>query len=220
MQLAIAKTGAAWLPFDADTPPERIATCLISARRLRINGTTVKSVDELTDHLRVLWLTPSMDGLFTGSSSDRRRFLDRLVLSLDPAHGRRASLIAAAVIALTLLACSRIPVENLLVLLFPLGAVTALLAQFAPPGTVPLINEEPVEIELTLGGFALGLALPGPAADNNGITPVATDQRPTPRSAPTTWTPPTNSPDGRREGPSPAAPVSRRRAPCGVRRRT
>ena len=60
-------------------------------RRLRINGTTAKSVDELTDHLRVLWLTPSMDGLFTGPSSDRRRFLDRLVLSLDPAHGRRAS---------------------------------------------------------------------------------------------------------------------------------
>ncbi|ATN32423.1 DNA replication/repair protein RecF [Rhizobium sp. ACO-34A] len=62
-----------------------------AVRRLRINGTTAKSVDELTDHLRVLWLTPSMDGLFTGPSSDRRRFLDRLVLSLDPAHGRRAS---------------------------------------------------------------------------------------------------------------------------------
>ena len=61
------------------------------SRRLRLNGTSVKSVDELTDHLRVLWLTPSMDGLFTGSSSDRRRFLDRLVLSLDPSHGRRAS---------------------------------------------------------------------------------------------------------------------------------
>lgn len=60
-------------------------------RRLRINGTTARSVDELTDHLRVLWLTPAMDGLFTGASSDRRRFLDRLVLSLDPAHGRRAN---------------------------------------------------------------------------------------------------------------------------------
>lgn len=60
-------------------------------RRLRINATPVKSVDELTDHLRVLWLTPAMDGLFTGPSADRRRFLDRLVLSLDPAHGRRAS---------------------------------------------------------------------------------------------------------------------------------
>lgn len=61
------------------------------SRRLRLNGTSVRSVDELTDHLRVLWLTPSMDGLFTGSSAERRRFLDRLVLSLDPTHGRRAS---------------------------------------------------------------------------------------------------------------------------------
>jgi DNA replication and repair protein RecF len=62
-----------------------------AVRKLRINGTPAKTADELTDHLRVLWLTPSMDGLFTGGSSDRRRFLDRLVLSLDPAHGRRAS---------------------------------------------------------------------------------------------------------------------------------
>ncbi|WP_313617719.1 DNA replication/repair protein RecF [Agrobacterium sp.] len=60
-------------------------------RRLRLNGTNVKSVDELTDHLRVLWLTPAMDGLFSGPSADRRRFLDRLVLSIDPSHGRRAS---------------------------------------------------------------------------------------------------------------------------------
>ncbi len=62
-----------------------------AARKLRINGTPAKTADELTDHLCVLWLTPSMDGLFTGGSSDRPRFLDRLVLSLDPAHGRRAS---------------------------------------------------------------------------------------------------------------------------------
>ncbi|MCV9962081.1 DNA replication/repair protein RecF [Pararhizobium sp. BT-229] len=61
------------------------------ARRLRLNGTPAKTVDELLDHLRVLWLTPAMDGLFTGGSSDRRRFLDRLVLSLDPEHGRRAA---------------------------------------------------------------------------------------------------------------------------------
>ena len=30
-QIAIAKTGAAWLPFDADAPVERIATCLADA---------------------------------------------------------------------------------------------------------------------------------------------------------------------------------------------
>jgi len=63
----------------------------VGARKVRINGTEVKSSDELLDHLRVLWLTPAMDGLFTGPASDRRRFLDRLVLSLDPAHGRRAA---------------------------------------------------------------------------------------------------------------------------------
>lgn len=61
------------------------------SRRVRINGTAARSADELTDHLRLLWLTPAMDGLFTGASSERRRFLDRLVLSLDPAHGRRAA---------------------------------------------------------------------------------------------------------------------------------
>lgn len=61
------------------------------SRRLRLNGTPARTVDELTDHLRLLWLTPAMDGLFTGPSADRRRFLDRLVLSLDPEHGRRAS---------------------------------------------------------------------------------------------------------------------------------
>ena len=60
-------------------------------RRLRINGTNAKSADELLDLCRIIWLTPSMDGLFTGPASDRRRFLDRMVLAIDPAHGRRAA---------------------------------------------------------------------------------------------------------------------------------
>jgi len=63
----------------------------VPTRRLRINGSQSKTVDELLDHVRILWLTPAMDGLFTGAASERRRFLDRLVLSLDPAHGRRAA---------------------------------------------------------------------------------------------------------------------------------
>jgi DNA replication and repair protein RecF len=62
-----------------------------ASRRVRINGTDAKTADELLDHLRILWLTPAMDGLFTGPAAERRRFLDRLVLSLDPAHGRRAA---------------------------------------------------------------------------------------------------------------------------------
>lgn len=61
-----------------------------SGRKVRINGTPAKLADELLDHLRLLWLTPSMDGLFTGPAAERRRFLDRLVLSIDPAHAKRS----------------------------------------------------------------------------------------------------------------------------------
>lgn len=64
---------------------------LETTRRVQINGTQAKTSDELLDHCRVLWLTPSMDGLFTGPTGDRRRFLDRLVLAVDPAHGRRVA---------------------------------------------------------------------------------------------------------------------------------
>jgi DNA replication and repair protein RecF len=59
------------------------------ARRVRINGAPAKSAEEMLEWLRVVWLTPSMDGLFTGPAGDRRRFLDRLVLAIDPAHGKR-----------------------------------------------------------------------------------------------------------------------------------
>ena len=56
-------------------------------RRVRIDGETARSADALLDHVRVLWLTPAMDGLFTGPAAERRRFLDRLVLALTPGHG-------------------------------------------------------------------------------------------------------------------------------------
>lgn len=60
------------------------------ARRLRIDGADAGTVEALSDHLSVLWLTPAMDGLFTGPAGDRRRFLDRMVLAIDPTHARRA----------------------------------------------------------------------------------------------------------------------------------
>ena len=43
------------------------------------------------DHLRMVWLTPSMDGLFLGAASERRRFFDRLVLAIDSEHSSRVS---------------------------------------------------------------------------------------------------------------------------------
>jgi len=63
-----------------------------SERRLvRIEGRPAKSQASLGEWLGVLWLVPAMDRLFTDSAGGRRRFLDRLVLGLDPAHARRAS---------------------------------------------------------------------------------------------------------------------------------
>ncbi len=56
-------------------------------RRIRIDGANANA-ESLLEYLRVLWLTPAMDGLFTGPAGDRRRFLDRLVLAVDPGHGR------------------------------------------------------------------------------------------------------------------------------------
>jgi DNA replication and repair protein RecF len=46
--------------------------------------------------LRVTWMTPAMDTLFGGPAGDRRRFLDRLVLALEPAHAHHAARYEAA----------------------------------------------------------------------------------------------------------------------------
>ena len=69
-----------------------------------------------------------------------------------------SSLIAFAVILLTLLACVRIPVENLLMLLFPLGCLTVLLAQFMPSGTIQPITEQPgIRVHILLSIIAYGM---------------------------------------------------------------
>jgi DNA replication and repair protein RecF len=56
-------------------------------RRVRINGANARLVEEMSDYVRILWLTPAMDALFAGPSSDRRRVLARLVTTLIPGHG-------------------------------------------------------------------------------------------------------------------------------------
>ena len=60
-------------------------------RRVRINGANARTIEEMSAYLRVLWLTPAMDGLFTGPAGDRRRFLDRLVTTLIPSHSATVS---------------------------------------------------------------------------------------------------------------------------------
>ena len=60
-------------------------------RLVRIDGEPVRGQSALGERLGVLWLTPPMDRLFVEGPGGRRRFLDRLVLGLDPAHGSRVA---------------------------------------------------------------------------------------------------------------------------------
>ncbi|WP_315762163.1 DNA replication/repair protein RecF [Sphingomonas sp. Y38-1Y] len=59
-------------------------------RIVRINGAGAPAT-ALAEWLAVLWLTPAMDRLFAEPASERRRFLDRLTLALEPGHAAHAT---------------------------------------------------------------------------------------------------------------------------------
>jgi len=64
-------------------------------RIVRVNGAAA-SAHSLADWLAIVWLTPAMDRMFMEAAGGRRRFLDRLVLALDPGHARHAARYEAA----------------------------------------------------------------------------------------------------------------------------
>jgi DNA replication and repair protein RecF len=80
--------GLATLGTGIEPPANDEAT---PARRCRIDRESVGSATAFADHLRVVWLTPAMDPLFNGPASERRRFLDRLVLAVDAQHSSRVA---------------------------------------------------------------------------------------------------------------------------------
>jgi DNA replication and repair protein RecF len=67
-----------------------------STRRCRFERAPVGSAQAFAEHLRIVWLTPAMDGLFNGPAGERRRFLDRLVLAVDSDHGSRVNALEKA----------------------------------------------------------------------------------------------------------------------------
>lgn len=95
-------------------------------RQVRINSAPA-SVNSLSEWLSVLWLTPAMDRLFLGSAGDRRRFLDRLVLALEPSHAHHSSRYEAAMRARNKLLTDEAPADP--------SWLTALEQQMAEHGT-------------------------------------------------------------------------------------
>ncbi len=77
------------------TTPVHIGTGPQSAtafkRVARVDGQTVRALSVLSEHFAAHWLTPQMDRLFLDGSQERRRFLDRLVFGIDPAHAGRST---------------------------------------------------------------------------------------------------------------------------------
>jgi DNA replication and repair protein RecF len=67
------------------TQPERP-----NRRVVQVNGADSSAV-ALGEWLALGWLTPAMDGLFAAAAGERRRYMDRLAVALDPGHARHAS---------------------------------------------------------------------------------------------------------------------------------
>ncbi len=85
--------GLAALGTGIDAPADEDATV---TRRCRIDREPVSSASAFADHLRVVWLVPAMDQLFSGPASERRRFLDRLALAVDAEHASRVAALERA----------------------------------------------------------------------------------------------------------------------------
>lgn len=64
---------------------------LTTKRIVRIDGQPASGPGALAEFFSVVWLTPALDRLFAEGASQRRRFLDRLVLGIDPGHSGVAS---------------------------------------------------------------------------------------------------------------------------------
>lgn len=83
--------------LETETGPLRLGTGVepgaeaSRTRLVRVDGKPASGPSVLAQHLRMLWLTPAMDRLFLEAAGERRRFLDRLVMGLDPAHGTRVN---------------------------------------------------------------------------------------------------------------------------------
>lgn len=93
-----AKDGSGGFAISADLTasagPVRLGTGTQAERPTRrvvqVEGADVPA-NSLSEWLAIGWLTPAMDRLFAEGPSSRRRFLDRLVLALEPGHARNSA---------------------------------------------------------------------------------------------------------------------------------
>lgn len=93
-----APAGAPWAVagrFATQAGPLVLGTGIEDAgatrRSFRLDGAPPRTQAEIAARVAAIWLTPQMDRLFQDGASARRRFLDRLVWALEPAHAREVA---------------------------------------------------------------------------------------------------------------------------------
>ncbi len=99
---AVAASGSVLGIGTDSTAPER--------RQVRVNG-RASTANSLGEHLAISWLTPAMDRLFMEGAGGRRRFLDRLVLALEPGHAVHSARYDAAMRARNTLLAGELPAD-------------------------------------------------------------------------------------------------------------
>lgn len=77
-----------WGTFSIGTgsDPNKNAT---DKRAVHIEGMPVRGQARLAEHVAMAWLTPDMDRILSDGPSARRKLIDRLAYSFDPAHNGR-----------------------------------------------------------------------------------------------------------------------------------
>jgi DNA replication and repair protein RecF len=79
-------------PVDIGTGLTGVSTASNrTGRTVRLDGEPQSGSGVLAEHVEMVWLTPAMDGIFTGAGSDRRRFLDRMILCFDSGYRTRVN---------------------------------------------------------------------------------------------------------------------------------
>jgi DNA replication and repair protein RecF len=83
--------GTGLLPSEGPNERQGRVAAERAGRIGRINGAPAGGSGALGEYVELVWVTPAMDGLFMGPASERRRFLDRLILCFDATYRTRVN---------------------------------------------------------------------------------------------------------------------------------
>lgn len=85
---ANSNTWSVYTELNENVGGHRLGTGILDANKkiFRVNGENLQRQQDILQFIRVVWLTPQMDGLFLDSPSARRKYIDRVTFNFFPEH--------------------------------------------------------------------------------------------------------------------------------------